>query len=175
MSVEHLLVAGYDVAFSARSKDQLTSVANELKSMFSEQGIIAIPCDFAKAEQINDLVAKVKAKWNEVDVIVNNVGVYRMGAITELHEGHMEAMMNVNFFSAYRHTIPFVSGMIEKRLKLRKPIYSESAAYGHMGRKPEKVTKVMESGDGKTKKMEVELFTWEKLDMVNKVKKEFGI
>ncbi len=66
-------------------------------------------------------------------------------------------------------------GMIEKRLKLRKPIYSESAAYGHMGRTHEKVTKVLESGDGKTKKMEVELFTWEKLDMVNKVKKEFGL
>ncbi len=66
-------------------------------------------------------------------------------------------------------------GMIEKRLKLRKPIYSESAAYGHMGRKPAKVTKVLESGDGKVKKLDVELFTWEKLDMVPKVKKTFGL
>ncbi|HAY33861.1 MAG TPA: methionine adenosyltransferase [Ignavibacteria bacterium] len=64
---------------------------------------------------------------------------------------------------------------IEKRLKLRNPIYSETAAYGHMGRKNEKVKKVFRSPDGIEKKVEVELFTWEKLDYVDKIKKEFGI
>src|SRR5476649_1021695 len=59
---------------------------------------------------------------------------------------------------------------IEQRLKLRNPIYSETAAYGHMGRKNEIVTKTFTSPDGKTKKVKVELFTWEKLDYVNKVK-----
>jgi S-adenosylmethionine synthetase len=66
-------------------------------------------------------------------------------------------------------------GMIEKRLNLRKPIYTETAAYGHMGRKPEIKTKILESGDGKTKKVVVELFTWEKLDYEKKVRKEFGL
>lgn len=64
---------------------------------------------------------------------------------------------------------------IETRLKLRNPIYSETAAYGHMGRKPETVEKTFVSPDGKEIKRKVELFTWEKLDYVPKVKKAFGI
>ena len=64
---------------------------------------------------------------------------------------------------------------IEQRLKLRQPMYSECAAYGHMGRKTEKVSKTFTNGEGKTKKVNVELFTWEKLDYVNKVKKAFKL
>ncbi len=64
---------------------------------------------------------------------------------------------------------------IEQRLKLRNPIYSETAAYGHMGRKNEIVSKTFKTPDGKEKKVKVELFTWEKLDYVSKVKKAFGL
>ena len=64
---------------------------------------------------------------------------------------------------------------IEQRLKLRNPIYSETAAYGHMGRKSEIVEKTFKSPDGKEIKKKVELFTWEKLDYVPKVKKAFGL
>ncbi|GGH60667.1 S-adenosylmethionine synthetase [Filimonas zeae] len=64
---------------------------------------------------------------------------------------------------------------IEQRLKLRNPIYSETAAYGHMGRKNEIVEKEFKTPDGKVIKKKVELFTWEKLDYVPKVKKAFGI
>ncbi|WP_301921415.1 methionine adenosyltransferase [Ferruginibacter sp.] len=64
---------------------------------------------------------------------------------------------------------------IEKRLKLRSPIYSETAAYGHMGRKNEVVEKIFTSPYGKSIKMKVELFTWEKLDAVKEVKKVFGL
>src|ERR671921_697773 len=59
---------------------------------------------------------------------------------------------------------------IEQRLKLRTPIYSETAAYGHMGRKSEVVTKQFKTPGGEVKTVEVELFTWEKLDYVEKVK-----
>ncbi len=65
--------------------------------------------------------------------------------------------------------------LIEKRLKLRQPMYSETAAYGHMGRQNETVEKTFSQPDGKTKTMKVELFTWEKLDYVDKVKKAFKI
>ncbi|MAJ38002.1 MAG: methionine adenosyltransferase [Flavobacteriaceae bacterium] len=58
---------------------------------------------------------------------------------------------------------------IEQRLKLRNPIYVETASYGHMGRTPQKVTKVFESNYNGTKKVEVELFTWEKLDYIEKI------
>ncbi|OFY86447.1 MAG: methionine adenosyltransferase [Bacteroidetes bacterium RIFCSPLOWO2_12_FULL_35_15] len=64
---------------------------------------------------------------------------------------------------------------IEQRLKLRNPIYSETAAYGHMGRKSEIVTKTFKMPDGKEKKVKVELFTWEKLDYVAKVKAAFKL
>lgn len=64
---------------------------------------------------------------------------------------------------------------IEQRLKLRQPMYSECAAYGHMGREPQIVTKTFKSHDGKVKNVKVELFTWEKLDYVAKVKKAFKL
>jgi len=64
---------------------------------------------------------------------------------------------------------------IETRLKLRTPIYSETAAYGHMGRAPQKKKVSFTNGSGKTKTMNVETFTWEKLDYVNKVKKAFKL
>lgn len=64
---------------------------------------------------------------------------------------------------------------IERTLKLRQPIYRETAAYGHMGRKCEVVEKTFTSCYHETKVMKVELFTWEKLDRVDDIRKEFGI
>ena len=64
---------------------------------------------------------------------------------------------------------------IEKRLKLRNPIYTETAAYGHMGRKPELVTKTFNSPNGESKTLKVELFTWEKLDFVEKIKQKINL
>ena len=64
---------------------------------------------------------------------------------------------------------------IERTLKLRQPMYLETAAYGHMGRKNEIVNKTFTSFYHETKTMSVELFTWEKLDKVNDIKKEFGL
>ena len=64
---------------------------------------------------------------------------------------------------------------IERALKLRQPMYSETAAYGHMGRKCEVVKKTFTSHYHETKTIDVELFTWEKLDRVDDIRKEFGI
>jgi S-adenosylmethionine synthetase len=69
-------------------------------------------------------------------------------------------------------------GMIEKNLNLRAPIYSETAAYGHMGRQPEVVKKSFYSSNGnglEKKELEVELFTWEKLDRVEDIKSAFEL
>jgi len=62
---------------------------------------------------------------------------------------------------------------IERRLRLRNPIYSETAAYGHMGRNPETITKTINSISQGTREFTVELFTWEKLDMVDDLKQIF--
>jgi len=64
---------------------------------------------------------------------------------------------------------------IETRLGLRNPIYAETAAYGHMGRTPQTVTKTFENSNGESKTLEVDLFTWEKLDYVDEVKKAFAL
>ena len=66
--------------------------------------------------------------------------------------------------------------MIEKEYGLRKPIYSETAAYGHMGREPRTVEKTFKSFNGKPdKKVTVQLFKWEELNKVSAIKKEFGL
>ena len=64
---------------------------------------------------------------------------------------------------------------IEKRLKLRLPIYEETAAYGHMGRTPRTIVKEFRSNYEGNKSIEVELFTWEKLDFVQAIKDSFNI
>ena len=64
---------------------------------------------------------------------------------------------------------------IEQRFNLRTPIYSETAAYGHMGREPKTVEKIFNKGKGNELKLKVELFPWEKLDHVDQVKKVFGL
>ena len=64
---------------------------------------------------------------------------------------------------------------IERTLKLRQPMYSETAAYGHMGRKPEVIKKTFTSHYHETKTLDIELFTWEKLDRVDDIRKEFGL
>ncbi|OJJ22222.1 methionine adenosyltransferase [marine bacterium AO1-C] len=64
---------------------------------------------------------------------------------------------------------------IEQRLKLRNPMYQETAAYGHMGREPEMISKTFNKGKSNEKTVEVELFTWEKLDYVDQVKQAFGL
>ena len=64
---------------------------------------------------------------------------------------------------------------IERNLKLRQPMYSETAAYGHMGRQPEVKKKTFTSHYHETKEIDVELFTWEKLDRIEDIRKEFGL
>ncbi len=74
-----------------------------------------------------------------------------------------------------KELFPLTPYAIEQRLKLRNPIYEETAAYGHMGREPRTVTKRFESLYQETKVVTVELFTWEKLDYVEQVKKAFSL
>ena len=74
-----------------------------------------------------------------------------------------------------REMFPLTPYAIEQRLKLRNPIYEETAAYGHMGREPRIVTKRYESLYHETKEVTVELFTWEKLDYVEQIKEAFGL
>ena len=83
-------------------------------------------------------------------------------------------MSDAEIAEKVKKLFPLTPAAIQKRLKLLNPIYAETAAYGHFGREPKVVKKVF-FADGKKIEKEVELFTWEKLDYVDKVKKEFGL
>ncbi|MFB9842111.1 methionine adenosyltransferase [Mucilaginibacter ginsenosidivorans] len=96
-------------------------------------------------------------------IYVNTYGTATVG----LHDGEIAKKVESIF-----NMTPYA---IETRFKLRNPIYSETAAYGHFGRPNETVTKYFTGHDGQILKREVELFTWEKLDYVDKVKEAFGL
>jgi len=96
-------------------------------------------------------------------IYVNTYGTGKVG----MHDGEIAKIVESVF-----NMRPY---FIETRLKLRQPMYSECAAYGHMGRVPETVTKTFRAADGKTKSVDVELFTWEKLDYLDKVKAAFKL
>jgi S-adenosylmethionine synthetase len=98
-----------------------------------------------------------------VGIYVNSYGT----AKTDLNDGQIAEKLSSIF--------DLRPAAIEQRLKLRNPIYLETAAYGHMGRKPEIVVKRYESPYCEPVEIEVELFTWEKLDYVDVIKKEFNL
>lgn len=87
----------------------------------------------------------------------------------------IKGVTDVEIAEKVRKIFPMKPYEIEQRLQLRKPIYSETASYGHMGREPEKKTVEFKDGSGKIKKVKVETFTWEKLDKVSDIKKAFNI
>ncbi len=84
-------------------------------------------------------------------------------------------MSDAQIGNALKELFPMTPYAIEKRLKLRNPIYQETAAYGHMGREPQVVTKHFKSLYEGDRDIEVELFTWEKLDYVDEIRKKFDL
>ncbi len=107
------------------------------------------------------------------------IGVVKpMGVFIDTYGTAKVNMTNSEIAEIVKTLFDLRPGMIEKNLKLRAPIYAESAAYGHMGRESTKVTKTFnrQNGSGKeTLNLEVELFTWEKLDRVDDIKKAFSL
>lgn len=104
------------------------------------------------------------------------IGVAKpMGIFVETYGTSKVNMTNGEIAKKVEEIFDMRPYFIEQRLKLRNPIYSETAAYGHMGRKPETVTKTFAAPGGNNKTVTVELFTWEKLDYVDKVKAAFGL
>ena len=102
--------------------------------------------------------------------VVEPMGIYvntNGSANVELADGEIAEIVSTIF--------DMKPSAIESRLKLRQPMYSETAAYGHMGRKNEVVSKTFKNVDGTEKTIDVELFTWEKLDYVDKVKEAFKL
>ena len=114
------------------------------------------------AEEVLVQVAYAIGVAEPVGLYVNTYGTSKVN----LNDGQIAEKLNEIFDMR-----PYA---IEKRFNLRSPIYSETAAYGHMGRNPEKIKKEFTAADGSKINVEVELFPWEKLDYVEKIKSSFG-
>ncbi len=100
---------------------------------------------------------------NPIAVYVNTMGTKKVNFSDGEISKHIKNLFDLKPFS------------IEKRFGLRKPIYLETAAYGHMGRKPQKIQKIFYNSEGKSIELCLELFNWEKLDFVDKIKKLFKL
>ncbi len=98
-----------------------------------------------------------------------------VGVFVDTHSKAKVAMSDSEIAAKVKELFDLRPAFIEERLKLRNPIYLETAAYGHMGREPKKIKKVFESTYSGRAEMEVELFTWEKLDYVDKIKEAFKL
>ena len=114
------------------------------------------------AEEVLVQVAYAIGVAKPVGLYVNTYGTSKVN----LNDGQIAEKLNDVFDMR-----PYA---IEQRFNLRSPIYSETAAYGHMGRNPEKINKEFTAADGSKINVEVELFPWEKLDYVEKIKSSFG-
>lgn len=114
------------------------------------------------AEEVLVQVAYAIGVAEPVGLYVNTYGTSKVN----LNDGQIAEKLNEIFDMR-----PYA---IEQRFNLRSPIYSETAAYGHMGRNPEKINKEFTAADGSKIYVEVELFPWEKLDYVEKIKSSFG-
>jgi S-adenosylmethionine synthetase len=116
-----------------------------------------------------NLVAAGVAKQVLVQVSYAIGVVEPTGINVNTYGSALNGLTDMKIAEIVKHVFDLRPGVIERELKLRNPIYSETAAYGHMGRKNEVVTKEFRTVDGSVKKEDVELFTWEKLNKVKEI------
>lgn len=145
-------------AFSGKDPSKVDRSAAYAARHIAKNLVAAGVCDEALIQ-----VAYAIGVAKPVGLYVNTYGTARV----KMNDGQIAEKVNSIFDMR-----PYA---IEKRFNLRTPIYRETAAYGHMGRKPEKVTKTFVDGSGKEKKVTVKLFPWEELDYKAQIKKTFGL
>ncbi len=146
-------------AFSGKDPSKVDRSAAYAARHMAKHLVAAGVCDEALVQ-----VAYAIGVAEPVGLYINTYGTSKVGKT----DGEIASIMRgLNGFNMRPYEI-------EKRFKLRTPIYEETASYGHMGRTPQTISKTFHVG-GKEKKVKVELFPWEKLDQLNNVRKAFGI
>lgn len=115
---EKFAASGFELAICARNAKDLAQFEKYLADAYKAK-VLAIPCDVTDRKQIKNFAKKVKKNWKQLDVLVNNAGLFVPGNVTDKEEGVMEELMNVNFYSAYYFTrellglmVPHKSGCI---------------------------------------------------------------
>jgi len=107
---------GFDVAICSRTQADLDAFQTALKGTYPNIDILTMPVDVSKKEEVLAFAAMIKNKWNKVDVLMNNAGVFLPGAISEEAEGTLERQIETNLYSAYHLTRAILPIMLpEKR------------------------------------------------------------
>ena len=114
-TLEKFLAEGFDVATCARSRQDLDSLADEMKTAYPEACIWAEKADLSKKEEIKAFAEVVKSLGRPVSMLLNNTGVFIPGIIYSEEEGNLELMMETNLYSAYHLTRTLIGDMIERK------------------------------------------------------------
>lgn len=102
---------GYSLALGARSSSDLEKLKNNFQQLHPQKTVLIKSCDFSIKKQIDEFSDFVKKNFNQIDVIVNNVGIYHEGTISEDGNGVLENLMDTNLYSAYHLTRNFTDIM----------------------------------------------------------------
>ncbi len=110
---EHFAAKGFNLALSARTEIDLLAVQAKLKEKYPERTILIQATDFAKADQIDAFIDKVKQTWPQLDVLINNAGIFYQGAMLSEDADHLAQMMQVNVMAPHQLCRAFAPQMSE--------------------------------------------------------------
>ena len=102
---------GFDLALGARTFSDLEVLKHQLASSYPKIKIFIKQVDFSVKQEVSLFAREVKTQWEGVSVIINNVGTYTTGTVSNEKEGILETIINTNLYSAYYLTRPFLEGM----------------------------------------------------------------
>ena len=113
--IEEFAANGFDIAFCSRSKKDLDHRAAALLAVYPEIRVITKQVDMSKKSEVLAFAASIKEYWGEVDVLINNAGVFLPGEISEEEEGRLETMIETNLYSAYHLTRALLPIILPKK------------------------------------------------------------
>ena len=106
---------GFTIAACARNEADLKKLSEEVHAIAPASNHIFIPCDMSDPMQVKAFADSIKTAWGNVEILVNNAGVFLPGQVINEAEGTLEKLINTNLYSAYHMTRALVSGMIEAK------------------------------------------------------------
>lgn len=112
--VKKFFESGFDVAFCARDNKALNQFKNELEAISEDQKVLAIACDVSDKEAVQWFAEQVAFEFEEIDVVVNNAGIFLPGKVSEEEDEVFEKTMHTNLFSSYyltRALLPYMKGL----------------------------------------------------------------
>lgn len=113
--IEKFAGQGYDVAFFSRDAKKVNNLSKQLQKRFPAIKIIAQPCDAGDKNQLREFADQVREEWKNINVLVNNAGIFLPGTLMSEPEGDLEQIMQTNVFSAYHFTRMILPLMIKRK------------------------------------------------------------